>query len=122
MRLNIVSFAIGVWFLQQQAELPDSWIVALLAAAGIVVLLPASGGSTARRAWQTLALAACCAVGFAWAAMMAAARLADGLPAEWEGRDIRLEGVIAGLPQPAERSVRFEFDVERVLSADAVVP
>ena len=67
-------------------------------------------------------LAACCAAGFAWAALMAGVRLADALPPEWEGRDLRIEGVIASLPQPYERSVRFEFDVERVLTAEAVVP
>ncbi|HXF67654.1 MAG TPA: DNA internalization-related competence protein ComEC/Rec2, partial [Burkholderiales bacterium] len=48
--------------------------------------------------------------------------LADALPPEWEGRDIGLVGVVAGLPQDYGRGVRFEFEVERVLTAGARTP
>ncbi len=51
-------------------------------------------------------------LGFVWAAGFAHLRLAEELPAEIEGRDIELRGVVAGLPQALERGVRFEFDVE----------
>ena len=121
MRLNVLLFAAGVCLLQQQAELPEARTAWLLAALGIAVLLPAPPGVLAH-ARRIFVLAACCAAGYGWAALMAGVRLADALPAEWEGRDIRIEGVIAGLPQPSERSVRFEFDVERVLTTGAVVP
>jgi competence protein ComEC len=122
MRLNILLFAGGVWLLQQQADLPDTGMILLLAALCAAACLPVPAGVHARGARRIVVLAACCAAGYAWAAVMASVRLADSLPAEWEGRDIRIEGVIAGLPQPSERSVRFEFDVERVLTAGAVVP
>src|SRR6185436_15845567 len=122
MRLNILLFAGGVWLLQQQADLPDTGMILLLAALCAAACLPVPAGVHARGARRIVVLVACCAAGYAWAAVMASVRLADSLPAEWEGRDIRIEGVIAGLPQPSERSVRFEFDVERVLTADAVVP
>ena len=46
----------------------------------------------------------------------------DALAPEWEGRDVQIVGVVASLPQPYERSVRFEFDVERVLTPDADIP
>jgi competence protein ComEC len=121
MRLNVLLFAAGVCLLQQQAQLPESPTAWLLAALGIAVLLPAPPGVLAHTR-RIVVLAACCAAGYGWAALMAGVRLADALPAEWEGRDIRIEGVIAGLPQPSERSVRFEFDVERVLETGAVVP
>ena len=49
-------------------------------------------------------------------------RLADQLAIEWEGEDIQVVGVIATMPQPYERSLRFEFDIERVLTPHAVVP
>src|SRR5690606_4249517 len=59
---------------------------------------------------------------FFWAAVCAHARLADALPFAWEGRDIRLVGVVARLPQPFDRGVRFELDVERVTTPAAIVP
>jgi competence protein ComEC len=62
------------------------------------------------------------AAGFFWAAGLAQVRLADALPPSWEGRDIEVIGVVASLPQPYERSVRFELDVEEVLTAGATVP
>jgi len=49
-------------------------------------------------------------------------RLADALPLAWEGADIRVVGVVAELPQAYDRSLRFEFDVERVLTLQAAVP
>src|SRR5215471_13614406 len=117
MRLNILLFAAGVWLLQQQAELPDTRTILLLGSLGFAFVLPMPPGRAARIGQRILVAGACCAAGYAWAALLAGARLADELPAEWEGRDIRVEGVVAGLPQPSERSLRFEFDVERVLDA-----
>src|SRR5258706_4824884 len=38
--------------------------------------------------------------------------MAERLSPELEGRDIDVVGVVASLPAPGERSVRFEFDVE----------
>ena len=122
MRLNILCFVAGAWWLQQQAELPDlSWAAAAAAALLATRLVHGVGGAE----WlvrETLIKAACVACGFAWAAACAQQRLSDALPAEWEGRDIELVGVVASLPHPSERNVRFEFDVERVLTAHAVVP
>lgn len=60
--------------------------------------------------------------GFFWAALFAHCRLADTLPLEWERRDIQLVGVVASLPQNSDRSVRFLFDVEHVLTNEAAVP
>ncbi|HSS47217.1 MAG TPA: DNA internalization-related competence protein ComEC/Rec2, partial [Burkholderiales bacterium] len=60
--------------------------------------------------------------GFFWAAWLAQARLADALPAEWEGKDIRLSGVVASLPQENERGMRFELDVEEIQTQQAEVP
>lgn len=69
-----------------------------------------------------LTLIGCVIAGFLWAAALAQWRMADALPESWEGRDISVIGVIASLPQPYERSVRFEFDVEQVLTPGAQVP
>jgi competence protein ComEC len=55
-------------------------------------------------------------------AWLAQARLADALATEWEGKDIQLIGVVASLPQTNERGVRFELDVENVITPRAGVP
>ena len=122
MRLNIVLFALGACLLQRQAELPDmryAWL--LLLAAPALALSRSSFKALARAAAVALA-AASFAAGFYWASALAQARLADALPSEWEGRDIEVFGVVASLPQPYERSMRFEVDVTEVLTAGARVP
>lgn len=60
--------------------------------------------------------------GFSYAHWRADVRLADALPSAWEGQDIELVGVIASLPGVSARGTRFEFDVEKTLTAEAVVP
>ena len=123
MRLYVIGFAAGVWWLQQQAQLPPPagwWLAAPIAFA----LLAATGAyAPVWHALRRIAATACCiACGVLWAAWLAQGRLADELPPAWEGEDIQLVGVIAAMPQPYERSVRFDFDVERVLTPGAVVP
>src|SRR5688572_195716 len=122
MRLAVLCFVAGAWLLQQQAVLPGlGWPLAAAAAGLAAAFLRPQA-----RVWsvlrQVLVMAGCVALGFSWAAGCAQYRLADALPPEWEGRDIAVVGVVAGLPQAYERGARFEFDVERVLTPDAVVP
>ncbi|MDP3715122.1 MAG: ComEC/Rec2 family competence protein, partial [Burkholderiales bacterium] len=119
---HIIAFAAGVWLLQRQAVLPPldgAWL--LLPLVALAMLL--RGGGWPRRMGRSMVTLTCCAAaGFLWAAACAHWRLADHLPPEWESRDIVVTGVVAGLPQPYDRSVRFEFDVERVVTPGAQVP
>jgi competence protein ComEC len=119
---TVIAFAAGVWLLQRQPVLPQpEWV--WLPAAGLLLLAAALSVRTPRRGIRhvvMLALAFAC--GFVWAAWMAQARMDDALPAEWEGRDMVVEGVVASLPQAYDRSLRFEFDTEGVLSEGARVP
>ena len=62
------------------------------------------------------------ALGFGYAASRADTRLADALPAEWEGEDIAVVGVVDELPAPSTRGTRFAFAVERIETLGAVVP
>ncbi len=122
MRLNVIFFVAGVWWLQQQPALPGAewaWPVAFAGAAAIWVR---ADGAVLGWAREALVKLACFALGFAWAAWFAQQRLADTLPPEWEGRDIAVVGVVSALPQAYDRGVRFEFDVERVLTPEARVP
>jgi len=121
-RLNILCFVIGAWLLQQQPALPPlawAWALAVPAAAWF---LPLDRGRALRLARDAMLKAGFLAAGFFWAAAFAGWRLGDALPPEWEGRDVELVGVVADLPRSNEASTRFEFDVERVLTAGAVVP
>ncbi len=122
MRLNILFIALGAWLLQQQAALPALHWTGVLGLALALPLLSRVPGVAARTTREILLKSLCLGFGFFWAAAFAHYRLADALPPEWEGRDIEIAGVVASLPQPYERSVRFEFDVERVLTAGATVP
>ncbi len=123
MRLFVLCFAIGVCWLQTQARLPVLHWYWLLVPAAFLVLV---AGNHRPPAWRiarcTLAAACCVACGFLWAAWFAQQRLSDALPVEWEGENIQVIGVVAAMPQPYERSLRFEFDIERVLTPQAVVP
>ena len=122
MRLNIACFAAGIIWLQRQPELPGSnWIGALVVGAALSWLLAPGYGRWAPGRRASLALASGIA-GFAVAAWIAQLRLADALPAAWEGHDIVIVGVVADLPHADHRRVRFEFDIERVLTPGASVP
>ena len=118
MRLAALGFALGVCLLQQQPALPG-----LGALAGLCALASLAAIGFVRRAPPTVTgtatFIAFAALGFAWAAALAHWRLADRLDPELEGRDIVVTGVVASLPQPFERGVRFDFDVE---SPDSGVP
>ncbi len=59
---------------------------------------------------------------FFWAAAVAQHRLADAIPSAWEGQNIQIVGVVAGLPQQQEHGQRFLFDVEQTLTPQAHVP
>jgi competence protein ComEC len=123
MRLNVIGFALGVWLLQTQSELPAlGWLAGAPALALTAVWCVDPQKRVTRVVARSLAFALCFACGFVWAAWLAQARLAEELPGPWEGVDLEIVGVVASLPQPYERSVRFEFDVERVVTVDATVP
>ncbi|HSD44903.1 MAG TPA: DNA internalization-related competence protein ComEC/Rec2 [Burkholderiales bacterium] len=116
MRIAIVAFAAGVWTLQQQATLPEWGLVATLGGTFVAGLAAAhTVAARSARGAQAIAALASLALGFSFAAGVAKVRLADRLDAVVEGRDVTLAGVVASLPQPFERGVRFELDVERVV-------
>jgi competence protein ComEC len=117
--LSFLAFASGVGLLQLQPALPGLlWCYALPLLVFAGALLVRSGAPAARPVLPLLFLAG----GFLWASLAAHVRLADALPAQWEGRDVELTGVVAELPRPDERGVRARFDVEAVHTPLARVP
>ncbi|MGS0892477.1 DNA internalization-related competence protein ComEC/Rec2 [Burkholderia stagnalis] len=119
MRVGWIAFALGVVALQRQAALPGAfaWTFGAGALAGCAVL----GLWCGRRHRQTRAgvalgwtlfVVAACVAGFGYAAARAEWRLRDGLPVEWEGRDIVVTGVIRGLPVVDDTGARWLLAVE----------
>jgi competence protein ComEC len=106
--------------LQQAVLWPASWYAALIAAGVLlsactaVVRAPSSRG-------VLLALAAC-ALGLGVAGWHAGRLLADALPAELEGTDLQLTGVVASLPQAGASGLRFRFAVEQASLRGRAVP
>ncbi|MDO8313471.1 MAG: DNA internalization-related competence protein ComEC/Rec2 [Sideroxyarcus sp.] len=115
-----IFFALGVWYLQQQAALPELPVYWPLAA--LALLIPDSSRTTLRIARRAFILACAALLGFAYAAWVAQARLSDSLPDEWQGQNITLTGAVAEMPRLHERGLRFAFDVESVQTAGAQVP
>lgn len=116
-------FVLGAWALQQLPALPHlAWALVVLPLAFSAFFTRLSFAWYSRALYQLSLTLMAFALGFFWAAGFAQIRLADHLSAEWERKDIRIVGVVASMPQPNERGLRFEFDVEQVLTPGAVVP
>ena len=118
LQLALLAFALGVVVLQTQPTLPDPHLALCIPLLALLWMLLAR---RTRLAVFVLALAAGSG-GFYYAAWRAELRLADALPAAYEGRDIRLVGVIDELPQSTDRGTRFAFAVESAIPAEAGVP
>jgi competence protein ComEC len=119
MRVWILFLLVGVGWLQTRAELPPHpwiWFGATFALAANLSFVRVADGHEALR--RGVALIAAIALGFLWAAGRAEVRLDERLRPELEGRDLRVVGVISGLPHAHERGLRFAFAVEH---ADAGV-
>lgn len=129
MTAAVLGFALGVWWLQRQAELPSAAAVTLLggaAACGVTAVLLLRVLASARGAGRLVALVllvgCSVAAGAWWAAGLAHLRMGEQLQAQDEGRDLSVVGVIASLPARGERSQRFEFEVESVAGGARLPP
>lgn len=114
-------FALGVWLLQQQPELPAPISVWWLLAWPLLLLIPRDKRMH-RLLWISLSAMLAFGTGYFHAAWRAEQRLAISLPSDWQGRNIGVTGVVADLPRTHERGQRFIFDVESVNTPSASVP
>ncbi|MDO8304538.1 ComEC/Rec2 family competence protein, partial [Herminiimonas sp.] len=121
MRSAIIGLVVGIIVLQMQASLPHySFIILLIAAACLLAVLSRSSHSRKSRIPLLATMGAM--LGFAWAVLFAHYYLAQELPREVEGQDIKVVGTIANLPNYFERGVRFNFLVEKVLPTEGAAP
>ena len=112
----------GVALQLQQAALWAAWDYGVAAAAGALALALAwPRWRSARALRAAFVLLGVCALGFALTGARAVQRLAPELPAEIEGHDVQLVGVVASLPQVGPQGVRFRFDVEQAQWRGAAV-
>lgn len=123
MTLLALIFVLGAWVLQQLSVLPHLWwALALIPLASFVLFSRQSVALLFKSLHQISLVLLAFFLGFFWAATFAQIRLADELPREWERQDIQIIGVIASMPQQHDRGQRFKFDVEQVLTPEAVIP
>ncbi len=73
-------------------------------------------------AGKLLMLGVIAGAGFFWAAFLIHGKLLDTLPQSWEGQDITVIGVVTEMPRVNPYSIRFRFNVEQILTQEAVVP
>ncbi|HMM47580.1 MAG TPA: DNA internalization-related competence protein ComEC/Rec2 [Thiobacillaceae bacterium] len=118
MRLFLIAFCAGVWWLQQQASLPALRWLGLLPLMAAILWMPRSSRLHVEVGRRLGVALLGLALGFAWAAWRADVRLEERLPVHWQGVDIELVGVISDLPYANARGERFVFDVEEMVTPD----
>lgn len=107
----------GVAVQLQQRELSGDSQYLSLAALGVLLTMAAWRW---RRGFM-LGLLGLALIGFGSTGWRASQRLAESLPAEVEGRDVRLVGIVASLPQAGPNGLRFRFEVEQATLASEPV-
>lgn len=118
-----LAFVFGALWLLQQPVLPEIyWVIGLAPIILAALILFRFQSRFSVLIARILLFAVMAGVGFFWAAYSAQTRLADNLPYAWEGRDITVVGVVTDMPQFSRNRVRFRFDIEQVLTPDAIVP
>ena len=101
-RTSVLAFLAGILLVQQLSALPSLlWAGLLVPLAFVSVWQPRIG-------LPLLFFVA----GIAWVTLRAGWILAERLPPELEGEDLRVTGRVAGIPVQGEHSLRFAFDVE----------
>ena len=113
MILGIISFLLGILLLQQFSSLPDIiWCWALLSIFSLPFLPPYLRNVQNAQYIRVVILFIVFILGFLWALLRAHWVLDITLPAELQGKDVLVTGVVASIPLEDNRKHRFEFDIE----------
>ncbi|MFN5080745.1 MAG: DNA internalization-related competence protein ComEC/Rec2 [Burkholderiales bacterium] len=111
------AFALGVYVLQQQARLPGAllyWLTASLLVLLVVIHFKKNQLNLVSMAFMTLMAAA---LGASWAQWRAEWRLSDKLDPAFEMKEVRITGVVRGIPVTSaglnSSGLRFQFEVEQ---------
>ncbi len=118
-------FVLGAWYVQQMAYLlSPAWLLIIFFAALLICSsqFPRFNFQFPKNLRNVALGLAALLFGLAWASGYALWRMSDELPHHWEQKTIGIVGVVASVPEVTERGVRFRFNVEKVLTYQAVVP
>ena len=108
--VGAVAFSCGVILLYRSSVLPAPEWLLLPMAAGFYIFFRFSSPYVKFLAW----LLSCALVGAAWASLQAEHRLSGSLPADLEGKQLRVEGYVCTPPTRGSfDSLRFSFCVTR---------
>ncbi len=129
-----LAWLLGVGLQLQQADLDPldvqraATVIAAsgLSMAALYVACMRSGrfGAGGTSAWWAVAILSCCSCalgGWSTTGWIATVRMAQRLPAELEGIDLLVTGVVSDLPQAAPGGLRFVFDPEAAFAAGRAV-
>lgn len=138
MTFAALMFVLGAWIVQQLPHLPaPSWLLAIGITCILMLILTQMLAQNysplihsfrlARFHWSKVLNRFLCAVsalllGVCWASGFALWRMSDELPHAWEQKTVEIIGVVASLPEVTEHGTRFKFDVEKILTPNAIVP
>lgn len=116
MRCLLAGFVFGIGLLQQQASLmPWLMFVTLIFLACLLIWVASTIELLSVR--SAIKLSSGVVIGWCWAGLIAIHGLAEQLAPELEGQDIAVVGVITSLPVKVDYGQRFQFHIERVLTA-----
>lgn len=133
MIIAALMFVFGAWNVQQLAQLPSLyWLLCASIVFAFIFLTQYHSRfflyfhnrnfHTPQLLKNFLLSAAAFIFGVCWASGFALWRMSDELPHAWEQKAIQIIGVVASVPEATERGTRFRFDVEKILTKEAVVP
>jgi competence protein ComEC len=123
MIFNALAFVFGAFCLQQLSALPDAyWGLLLIPLLLINIKLINVNQHFLALLKRPALILSSFLFGFFWAATFAEIRLSDELPAAWENKPIQIVGVVASVSELTERGERFRFDIEKILTNDAIAP
>lgn len=113
MRFAITAFIAGGSLLFFLPAVPENWGIGCLVLAVIlfgIIFLAQQKNLSCRLAVIALMFV----LGFAWNARYAENRLNNILASELEGKDLIVEGRVAGLPQGGSEGTKFAFEIDRL--------
>lgn len=106
LRIFAPGFLLGTFLFHELSELPTVWWLLLWVPCAVMVFW--------RRTRTTMFISAF-SISLIWTFAQSAWQLSQPLPEQFYGKDIRVQGHIASLPERETHKQRFDFDVTEIL-------
>jgi competence protein ComEC len=118
MRTWTIAFLIGIVIFLHVSGLPPQWSLVSLPVVILALLVLSKCQILYGTIWSILCAMIC---GFLWAFIRADIILSDGLDRITEGETAIVTGQVVSLPEILDSGIRFEFQVNEMISQDGVV-